>query len=115
MDGVLLEVRNRKERCHAWSLVATTSHVRTLSMLLFQDSMGTSITLVIPSSRYTTWLCLCVSKSQSDTLLASCYRQAIPLSHPFVPTTDYSSVSSSQFNGIIHRFSYSPSCRNLGM
>jgi hypothetical protein len=27
-DGVLLEVRNRKERCHSWSLVAMTSHAR---------------------------------------------------------------------------------------
>jgi hypothetical protein len=26
-DGVLLKVRNQKERYHAWGLVATTSHV----------------------------------------------------------------------------------------
>jgi hypothetical protein len=85
MDGVLLEVRNRKERCHAWSLIAMTSHIRTLSMLFFQDSTDMSITLFIPSFSYTTWLCLCV-QCLSDTLLASCYRQAIPLSHPFVST-----------------------------
>jgi hypothetical protein len=50
MDGVLLEVHNRKERCRVWSPVATTSHVRTLSMLFFQDSTCTSITLFILSS-----------------------------------------------------------------
>jgi hypothetical protein len=27
IDGVLLEVRNRKERCRAWSLIAMTSHI----------------------------------------------------------------------------------------
>jgi hypothetical protein len=47
MDGVLLEVRNWKERYRAWSLVAMTSHVWTLSMLLFQDSNGTSVALFI--------------------------------------------------------------------
>jgi hypothetical protein len=46
-DGVLLEVRNRKEGCYAWSLIAMTSHVQTLNMLLFQDSTGLSITLFV--------------------------------------------------------------------
>jgi hypothetical protein len=58
-DGVLLDVRNRKKRCRVWSPVATTSHVWTLSM--FWDSTDTSITIFIPSSGYTTWLCFCVS------------------------------------------------------
>jgi hypothetical protein len=35
MDDILLEVRNRKERCCAWSLVAMTTHIRTFSMLFF--------------------------------------------------------------------------------
>jgi hypothetical protein len=47
-DGVLLGIRNRKERCHAWSFVATTSHIRTLSMLFFLDSTGMSSTLFVP-------------------------------------------------------------------
>jgi hypothetical protein len=46
-DGVLFEVCNRKERCHSWGHVAKTSHVWTLSMLLFQDSTDKSITLFI--------------------------------------------------------------------
>jgi hypothetical protein len=33
MDDVLLKVHNWKERRHAWSLVATTNHIQTLSML----------------------------------------------------------------------------------
>jgi hypothetical protein len=45
-DGVLLEVRNQKGRYRASSLVAMMSQVRTLSMLLFQDLTGTSITLL---------------------------------------------------------------------
>jgi hypothetical protein len=63
MDGVLLEVRNRRKRRHAWSLVATTSHARTLSMLFFQDLTDTEITFFIPSYGYMTLLCLCISNS----------------------------------------------------
>jgi hypothetical protein len=60
-DGVLLEVRNRKERCHAWSLIATASRVRTLIMLFFQYSIDMSIALLKRSFSYTTGLGLCVS------------------------------------------------------
>jgi hypothetical protein len=37
-DGVLLEVHNQKEGYHAWSLVATTGHVRTLGMLFYSKT-----------------------------------------------------------------------------
>jgi hypothetical protein len=84
-NGILLEVRNRKERCHAWSPIATTSHIRALSMLFFQDSTSMSTNLFVPSSGYMTWPCLVCPHLRSDTLLASYYRQAITLSHPFVP------------------------------
>jgi hypothetical protein len=60
IDGVLLELRNQKERCVS-SSVATTSHVLMLSILFFQDSTSTSMILFVPSFGYTTWLCLCVS------------------------------------------------------
>jgi hypothetical protein len=85
-DGILLEIRSRKERCHAWSPIAMTSHVWTVSVLLFQDSTSTSTTLFVPSSDYMNWPCLVCLQLRSDTLLASSYRQAITLSHPFVPT-----------------------------
>jgi hypothetical protein len=38
IDGILLEVHNRKERGRAWSLVATTSHIRTLNMLFYSKT-----------------------------------------------------------------------------
>jgi hypothetical protein len=43
MDGVLLEVRNRKERCCDWSLVATTSHIATLGVLAFKIGLTLSL------------------------------------------------------------------------
>jgi hypothetical protein len=113
MNGVLLEVRNRKERCHAWSPIATTSHVRALSMLFFQDSTSMSTTLFVPSSGYTTWPCLVCLQLRSDTLLASCYHQAITLSHPFVPTILVSHPLKLMTPFIV--FLNSPSCRNLRM
>jgi hypothetical protein len=39
-DGILLDVRNRKERCCVWSLGATTSHIRALSLPFLQDLMN---------------------------------------------------------------------------
>jgi hypothetical protein len=47
MDGIVFEVRNQKERCRAWSPIAMTSHVWTVSMLLFKDSTDMSITLFV--------------------------------------------------------------------
>jgi hypothetical protein len=81
-DGVLLEVCNRKERHRAWSFVATTSHVWILKMLFLQDSTDMGITLFIPTSGYTTWLCLCVSNIGQIHSFLLVYHQAIPLSHP---------------------------------
>jgi hypothetical protein len=112
-DDVLLKVRNRKERCHAWSLVATTRHVRTVRVLLFQDSTSTSTTVFVPSSGYTNWPCLVCFHLRSDTLLASGYRQAIPLGHPFVPTSLVSHPLKLMTSFVI--FQISPSCHNLGM
>jgi hypothetical protein len=82
-DGVLLEVRNRKERYRAWNLVAMTSHIQTLSMLFVQYSTDMSITVFIPSSGYTTQLCLCVSHiGQTHSLLlvvTKLYPSVIPM------------------------------------
>jgi hypothetical protein len=46
MDGVLLEVRNQKERGYAWSLVATISHILALNLSLLQELMNVSIFLI---------------------------------------------------------------------
>jgi hypothetical protein len=42
IDGVLLEVRNQKEEYCAWSLIATTSRMLDLSLLLLSDLMNVS-------------------------------------------------------------------------
>jgi hypothetical protein len=61
MDGVLLEVRNRKEICRVWSPIDTTSHVRTLSMLFFLDLTDMSFITIIPGFFFTTCLCIFTS------------------------------------------------------
>jgi hypothetical protein len=110
-DGVLLMVRNWKERCHAWSPIVMTSHVQTLSVLLFQDSTSTSTTLFVPSSGYMNWPCLACLQLRPDTLLACGYRQAIIPSHPFVPTILVSHSLKLMTSFIV--FQISSSCRNL--
>jgi hypothetical protein len=47
MDGVLLEVHNQKEGCCAWSLVATTSRMLAISLLLLSNLMNVSHTLFV--------------------------------------------------------------------
>jgi hypothetical protein len=47
MDGVLLEVCNRKEECHTWSLVATTSQILDLRLSLPQTLMSISLFLFV--------------------------------------------------------------------
>jgi hypothetical protein len=86
MDGVLHKVCNQKERCRAWSFIATTSHVQTLSMLFYPRHYGHEHYLIHPKILlYDLALLVCVQR-WSDTRLASYNRQAIPLSHPFVTT-----------------------------
>jgi hypothetical protein len=61
MDGVLLEVRNRKERCCAWSPVAMTSHVQTLNMFFAKTQLARALpcSFQVPAIRL--GLALCVS------------------------------------------------------
>jgi hypothetical protein len=46
-DGVLLDVRNRKEGRCAWSLVATTSRMLALSLLLLSDLVNVNLSLFV--------------------------------------------------------------------
>jgi hypothetical protein len=46
-DGVLLEVPNRKEECHTWTLVAIMSQVLALRLPLRQTLMSVSLSLFI--------------------------------------------------------------------
>jgi hypothetical protein len=110
IDGVLLEVHNRMERCRAWSLVAMTSHVWTFSILFSKTWRAWALPYL--SQVPAIWLgfaCVCPTSVG--------YTPCFLLSSSYTPQsslcTDYSSVSSSQFNGIIHHFLNSPSCRNL--
>jgi hypothetical protein len=47
MDGVLLKVCNWKEGCCTWSLVATTSCMLALSLLLLSNLMNVSLSLFV--------------------------------------------------------------------
>jgi hypothetical protein len=47
MDGVLLKVCNWKEGCCTWSLVATTSCMLALSILLLSNLMNVSLSLFV--------------------------------------------------------------------
>jgi hypothetical protein len=47
MDGILLEVHNRKEEYCAWSLAATTSRILALSLLLLSELLDISISLFV--------------------------------------------------------------------
>jgi hypothetical protein len=49
-DGVLLEVRNRKEACCPWSLVATISHILALKLTASLRLMIESLSLLFESS-----------------------------------------------------------------
>jgi hypothetical protein len=78
-DGVLLKVNSRRERCCAWNLIATISHVWTLSMLFFQDSTDMSITFSARSSGYMTWLGLGIINSNQVHFLILSYHRAMSL------------------------------------
>jgi hypothetical protein len=59
-DSVLLEVRNRKEGCCPWSLVATTSHILTLKLNASLRLMIKSFFLVL-NTRLTSLNSACIS------------------------------------------------------
>jgi hypothetical protein len=75
MDDVLLEIRNRKEKYCTWSFVTTTSHIRTLSMLLFQDSTDMSSIFLVPSQAIRPNLA-CASPTSITYTPAFCYHWA---------------------------------------
>jgi hypothetical protein len=85
-DGVLLKACNRKQRCHTWSLIATTSHVRTLSMLLYSN---TRLARAVPYSSQVLairlgFACVCpTSVGYTPCFLLS---PSYTLIHPYVPT-----------------------------
>jgi hypothetical protein len=70
-DGVLLEVRNQKEGCYPWSLVATTSHILALKFTASRRLMIGSLSPLFESSLDFPKQCLHIAHSHPSVLLDS--------------------------------------------
>jgi hypothetical protein len=79
-DGVLLEVRNQKEGCCPWSLVATTSHVLALKVIASRRLIIGSLSPLFESSLVFPKQCLHIAHSHASVLLDS----YLPLIHVVV-------------------------------
>jgi hypothetical protein len=80
MDGILLEVHNQKEGCCAWSLVATTSRVLTLRLVLLQGMMIESHFLIVLDPCLTLLSIACTSFTPNQVYsLVRVYHRAISL------------------------------------
>jgi hypothetical protein len=72
MDGVILEVRNRKEGCCHWSLVATTGHILALKLTASLRLVIESLFIVL-NTRLTSLNSACIwFPHKSSVLLGSC-------------------------------------------
>jgi hypothetical protein len=77
-DGVLLKVRNWKDGCCAWSLVATTSHVLILHLVLLQGMMIESPSLIVLDPCLTHLSSACISFMPNQVYsLARIYHRSI--------------------------------------
>jgi hypothetical protein len=75
MDGVLLEVRNRKEKCCTWSLIATTSRILALKLTVSLSLMIRSLSSFV-SNPYLTFVssaCILFSPNQVYPLVCICH------------------------------------------
>jgi hypothetical protein len=75
-DGVLLEVRNRKEECCTWSLIATTCRILALKLTVSLRLMIRSLSLFV-SNPYLTFVssaCILFSPNQVYPLVRICHR-----------------------------------------
>jgi hypothetical protein len=62
-DGVWLEVRNRKEECCVWSLIAITSHILSLTLTTFLRLVVRSLSLFVSNPRLTFLSSSCTSST----------------------------------------------------
>jgi hypothetical protein len=77
-DGVLLEVRNQKEGCCPWSLIATVSHILALKLTASLRLMIESIFLVL-NTHLTSLNSACILfPSNQVCSLVRVYHRAIP-------------------------------------
>jgi hypothetical protein len=89
MDGIVLELCNRKEKCCTWSLVAMTSHIITLSMSPFARLDWHKHHYVHTKPCFMTWYCLCIFHSDRVHSLMLVYHRA--MSYGFVSDFMYPS------------------------
>jgi hypothetical protein len=76
-DGVLLEVRNQKEECCPWSLIATTSHILALKLTASIRLMIESLFLML-STHFTSHNSSCISFPPNQVCsLVRAYHRAI--------------------------------------
>jgi hypothetical protein len=88
IDDVLLEVRNRKERCRVWSLVATTSHVRTLACCYSKTRLARALPYLSKLQLYDWVMLVCLQLpikctpcfSLTIELCPCCFAKGFPLS-----------------------------------
>jgi hypothetical protein len=71
MDGILLEIHNRKERCYTLILSAATSHIQTWSHCYSRGTTDTIITLFVWCSD-TSWLLVHIPMHPPAFLLVNC-------------------------------------------
>jgi hypothetical protein len=77
-NDVLLKVRNRKEGCCPWSLVATTSHILGLKLLLLRDWWSKAFPRCL-NPRLTSLSSVCISFTLVQVYsLVRIYHRAIP-------------------------------------
>jgi hypothetical protein len=77
-DGVLLEVRNRKEECCTWSLIATTSHILALKLTSSLRLMIGSLSSFVSNPCLTFISSPCISFTPNQVYPLVCiYRRAI--------------------------------------
>jgi hypothetical protein len=78
-DGIWLEVRNRKEECCAWSLVAITSHILSLTLTAFLRLVVRSLSLFVSNPCLTFLSSSCTSSTLNSVYSLVCvYHRAIP-------------------------------------
>jgi hypothetical protein len=79
-DDILIKVRNQKEECRTWSLIATTSQVLALRLSLHQTLMSISLSLFVSNSCLISLNSACISSTLNQVYsLVRIYHRAMSL------------------------------------
>jgi hypothetical protein len=89
MDGVLLEVRNRKKECCTWSLIATTSRILALKLTALVRLMIRSLSSFVsdPCLTFLSSACISCTPNQVYSLVRICHWSALLWIRKCLPTT----------------------------